>query len=158
MCVLVVILESACCLGFQVQPIWCQWFELVDPVALSHLSQVCIRAPHLLYHHDSEVFQRVAWGVSYWLLSSSILYVTSVSVEVNVEGVLCFSHVLLLASSASNYVDDVAGLACCCNSYMEGLTSGGAFECLSSPDVSACKATFATTWTAPLVWFVVCWL
>ena len=39
-------------------------------------------------------------------------FVTSMSIEANVEGVLCLSHVLLPESSAFNYIDDVACLAC----------------------------------------------
>ena len=68
---------------------------------------------------------------SYWFLCSILFDVTAVSVEVDMEGILCFSHVLLLASSAFNKIDDIAGLAGGCSSYMEGLASGGANKCIT---------------------------
>ena len=36
-----------------------------------------------------------------------------------------FLHILLLASSALDKIDDIAGLAGGCSLYMEGLASGG---------------------------------
>ena len=127
----------------------------MDPVALFFLRF----APELISTTMTVRSSREWPGVLKWAttgFSVRRFFVTSVCVEANVEGVLCLFHVLLPASSAFNYIDDVAGLACCCSSYVEGLTSGGAFECVSSLDVSASKAAFATTWTAPLVRFVVC--
>ena len=74
------------------------------------------------------------------------------------EGVLCLSHILLLASSAFDEVDDIARLAGSCSSYVEVLASGGACERLPSSDVLACEATSVVAWFAPLVWLVVYWL
>ena len=53
------------------------------------------------------------------------------------EGVLCFSPILLLASPALDEVDDIARLAGGCSSYMEGLASGGTLKRFPSPNVLA---------------------
>ena len=67
------------------------------------------------------------------------------------EGVLCLSHILLLASPALYEIDDITCLAGGCSSYMEGLASGGAHKCLHGTDVLACEAMLVTTWAAAMV-------
>ena len=76
----------------------------------------------------------------YWFLSIRVLDVTMVAIEADVEGVLCLSHILLLASPSPNEVDDIMCLARGVSSYMEGLTSGGAHKCFPGTDVLACEA------------------
>ena len=68
------------------------------------------------------------------------------SIEVDMEGIRCFSHILLLASPALDKIDDIAGLAGGCSSYMEGLASGGANKCLPRTNVLASEATSVATW------------
>ena len=89
---------------------------MVNPVALSLLPEVGVFALHLLNHHDGEVVCRVARGVEvgcYWFLEPLVADVTAMSIEADVEGILCFSHVLHLASLALNEVDDVPRFAGC---------------------------------------------
>ena len=77
---------------------------MVDPIAFSLLPEAGVPASHLLYGHDGKVTQGVSRDVEvgcYWLLSSLVL---AVSIEADMEGVLCFSHVLLLASPALDEV------------------------------------------------------
>ena len=61
----------------------------------------------------------------YWFLSSFVPDVPSMSIEADVEKVLGFSHILLLASSALDEIDDIVRLAGGCTSYVEGLAWGG---------------------------------
>ena len=71
----------------------------MDPVALSLLSEVRIFALHLLNHHDGQVICGVAQDVQmgcYWFLEFLVVDVTVMSVEADVERVLCLSHVLQL--------------------------------------------------------------
>ena len=85
----------------------------------------------------------MSWDVEvgcYWFLSTCVLDVTMVTIEADVEGVLCLSHILLLASPSLNEVDDITCLAGGCSLYMEGLDSGGARKCLPGTDVLACEA------------------
>ena len=69
------------------------------------------------------------------------------SIEVDVDGVLDFSHILLPTSPALDEIHDIARLAGGCSSYMEGLAGGSICECLPSPTVLACKATLVATWS-----------
>ena len=60
------------------------------------LPEAGFTASHLLYGHVGKVTQGVSWDVEvgcYWLLSSLVLDVTAVSIEVDIEGVLRFSHI-----------------------------------------------------------------
>ena len=88
----------------------------------------------------------------YWFLISFVPDVPLMSIEVNVEGILGFSHILLLATSALDEIDDIAHLAGGCTSYVEELACGGTCKRLPSPKVLTCKATSVATWTAPMVW------
>ena len=63
------------------------------------------------------------------------------------QGILCFSHVLLLAFSALDKID-----AGGCSSYMEGMASGGTNKCVQmSWQVWHCWLP----WAATVVWFAV---
>ena len=50
------------------------------------------------------------------------------------EEILCLSLILFLTSPALNEVDDIAGLAVGCSSYMEGLASGSTNKINVSPE------------------------
>ena len=72
---------------------------MVNPVALS---QVGFLPLHLLNHHDREVVCRVARGIemgSYWFLEPLVSDVTAVSIEVDMERVLCLTHVTTVCIS-----------------------------------------------------------
>ena len=119
---------------------------MVNAIAFS--LEAGVPASHLLYGHDGKVTQGVSQDVEvgrYWLLSSLVLDVTAVSIEADLEGVLCFSRILLLASPALYEVDDIARLAGGCSSYMEGLVSGGTLKCFPSLNVLACEAPSVAT-------------
>ena len=76
---------------------------MVDPVALPLRPEVEVPASHLFYDQDGEITEGMTRDVEvgiYWFLCSIILDVTAVSIEADVERILCFSHILLLASSA----------------------------------------------------------
>ena len=90
-------------LSFQIETAWCNWLKLVDPVAFPLLPEATVPASHLFYDQDGEITQGMPWDVEvgiYWFLCSIILDVTAVSIEADVERILCFSHILLLASFA----------------------------------------------------------
>ena len=62
-------------------------------------------ASHGFNHSHTEVVEGVVCAVEmcrYWLLHLPMLDVIAVSVEADVEGVLCLSHILLLAPPALN--------------------------------------------------------
>ena len=125
---------------------------MVDPVALSLLPEVWILILHLLGHHDREVevICGVVWGVemgSHWFLKLLVADVTVVSIEVDMERVLCLPHVLQFAFPALDEVDDIHRFAGCCCSYVVGANSGSAHE---SPDVLAGSALGVTALTASL--------
>ena len=66
----------------------------MDPVAFPLLPEATVPASHLFYDQDGEVPQGMSWDSemgSYWFLCSIILNVTVMSVEADVEGILCFS-------------------------------------------------------------------
>jgi len=87
-----------------------------DESSSSLLFEVGVLALHLLSHHDGEIVCRVAWGVEvscYWFLEPLVMDVTVMSIEADVEAILCFSHVLHLASLALNEVDDVPRFGGC---------------------------------------------
>ena len=88
---------------------------------------------------NPETVQGVAWAVkmvSYWFLCPPVCNVVSMSIEADVEGVLCFSNVLLSALPAFDQVDHIPCLAGSCSTYVEGLVDGCApkvgtrLECL----------------------------
>ena len=97
---------------------------MVNPIALSPLPEVWILVLHLLDHHDREVICGVARGVemgSHWFLEPLVADVTAVSIEADMERVLCLPHVLQFAFPALDEVDDVPRLAGCCCSYVVGV-------------------------------------
>ena len=76
--------------------------------------------------------------------------VTAVSIEADMERVLCLPHVPQFAFSVLDVVDDVPCLAGCCCSYVVGTGSGSAHESILRSDVLAGSASRVTTWTASL--------
>ena len=125
----------------------------MNPVAFSLLSEVWVLVLHPFDHHDREVIYGVPWGVemgSHWFLELLVANVTVVSIEADMERVLCLPHVLQFAFSALDEVDDVPRLAGCCCSYVVGTASGSAHESILSPDVLAGSASGVTAWTASL--------
>ena len=110
---------------------------MVNPVALSLFPEVGFLPLHLLDHHDREVVCRVAQGVemgSYWFLEP-LADVTAVSIEVDMERVLCLPHVLQFAYPALDEVDNVSHLAGCCCSNVVGSADGSAHESVLGPDL-----------------------
>ena len=104
---------------------------MVNPAALSLFPEVGFLTLHLLDHHDREVVCGVARGVemgSYWFLEPLVADVTAVSIEADMERVLCLPHVLQFAYPALDEVDNVSRLAGCCCSYVVGAASGRAHE------------------------------
>ena len=126
---------------------------MVDPVAFSLLSEVWVLVLHPLDHHDREVIYGVSQGVemgSHWFLQLLVANVAAVSIEADVERVLCLPHVLQFAFPALDEVDDVPRLAGCCCSYVVGVAGGSAHESILGLDVLAGSASGVTTWTASL--------
>ena len=124
---------------------------MVDPVAFSLLSEVWVLVLHPLDHHDREVIYGVSWGVemgSQWFLKLLVANVTAVSIEADMERVLCLSHILQFAFPALDEVDDVPRLAGC--SYVVGTAGGSAHGTILGPDVLAGSASGVTAWTASL--------
>ena len=144
-------------LSFQTETSWCQWLQVVDPVALPLLPEIGVTASHLFCDQDGEVTQGMSQDVevgSYWFLCSVTFDVTAVSIEADMAGILCFSHILLLASSAFDKLYSwCAGLAGGCSPYVEGLASSGANKCIPRTDVLASEAMLVATWAATMVWF-----
>ena len=69
----------------------------------------------------------MAWAVevaSYWFLCPLVRDVVAMSIEADVEGVLCLPNVLLSALPAIDQVDHVPCLAGGRSSYIEGLVHG----------------------------------
>ena len=100
---------------------------MVDPVAFSLLSEVWVLVFHPLDYHDREVIYGVSRGVemgSQWFLEFLVANVTAVSIEADMERVLCLPHVLQFAFLALDEVDDVPRLAGCCCSYVVGAAGG----------------------------------
>ena len=55
-------------------------------------------------------------------------------IKADVEEILCLSLILLFTPPALSEVDDIAGLAVGCSSYMEGLASGSTNKINVSPE------------------------
>ena len=72
------------------------------------------------------------------------------SVEADMERVLCLSHVLQFALPALDEVDDVARLAGCCGLYVVGVAGGGAHDSVLGLDVLAGSTLRVTAQTASL--------
>ena len=87
---------------------------------------------------------------SHWFLELLVADVTAVSIEADMERVLCLHHVLQFAFPALDEVDDVPRLAGCCCSYVVGAAGGSAHESILGPDVLAGSASGVTAWTASL--------
>ena len=103
----------------------------MDPVAFSLLSEVWVLVLHPLDHQDREVIYGVSRGVkmgSHWFLELLVANVTAVSIEADMERVLCLPHILQFAFPALDEVDDVPRLAGCCCSYLVGTAGGSAHE------------------------------
>ena len=126
---------------------------MVDPVALSLLSEVWVLVLHFLDHHDREVICGVSRSVemgSHWFLELLVADVTAVSIKADMERVLCLPHVLQLAFPALDEVDDFPRLSGCCCSYVVGAAGGRAHESILGPDVLAGSALGVTARTASL--------
>ena len=87
---------------------------------------------------------------SHWFLQLLVANVAAVSIEADMERVLCLPHILQFAFPALDEIDDVPRLAGCCCSYMIGTASGSAHESIFGPDVLAGSASGVIAWTASL--------
>ena len=76
----------------------------------------------------------------YWFFELLAADVAAVSIKADVERVLRLSHVLQLAFSALDEIDDVPRFAGCCCSYVEGTARGGAYKSVLGQDVFAGSA------------------
>ena len=68
----------------------------------------------LLYDHDGQVpkgMSRLVEVVGYWFLQSLVGNIRPVSIEANVEAILCLTNILLLAHFALNQIDQVVCFA-----------------------------------------------
>ena len=74
------------------------------------------------------------------------------------EGVLCFSNILLSALPAFNQADHVPCLAGSCSTYIEGLVGGCAPKVGSRLDVAEGEAASGATGTASTCWLESGWL
>ena len=107
---------------------------------LSLVPEVSVCTLHLLNHHDGVVICGVAWGVEidgYWFLDPLVADIVAVSIEVDMEWILCLLHVLQFTFPALDEVDDVPCLAGYCCSYVVGAASSSAYESVLGPDVLA---------------------
>ena len=93
------------------------------PVAFPSSSQAFVKASHDFKDCNPEIFQGMAWAVemaSYWFLCPPVCDVVAMSIEADVEGVLCLPNVLLSALPAFDQVDHVPCLSGGCSMYVEG--------------------------------------
>ena len=77
---------------------------MVDPVAFLLLPEVGVPASNLFYGEVTQGLPRDVEEGSYWFFFFLVLDVASF--EMNVDGILCSSRILLLASSALDKMDD----------------------------------------------------
>ena len=97
----------------------------------------------------------MAWAVemaSYWFLCPPVCDVVAMSVEADVDGVLCFSNVLLSALPAFDQVDHVPCLTGGCSTYVEGLFRGRTLEVGARLDMAAGEAVSGATRVASTGW------
>ena len=121
----------SCLLRVKVHALCVQRSELLYPVAIPSSSQVFVKASHNFKDCNPEIVQGVARAVemaSYWFLCPPVFDVIAMSIEADVEGVLCLPNVLLMALPAFDQVDHVPYLAGCCITYVEGLFGGSNSE------------------------------
>lgn len=112
-------------------------------------------APHGFNHSHAEVVKGVVCAVKmccYWLLHPPMQDVAAVSVEADVEGVLCLPHVLLLALPALNEVDYILCLAGGHGTYVKEAAVGCAVDSGAFLDVVAGAASSAVTAPASSCW------
>ena len=118
----------------------------MNPVAFSLLSEVWVLVLHSFDHHDREIIYGVPRGVemgSHWFLELLVANVTVVSIEADMERVLCLPHVLQFAFPALDEVDDVPRLAGCCCSYVVGSASGVTAWTASLHELGNCQVSLA---------------
>ena len=85
------------------------------------------------------------WAAIYWLRCPPECDVITMAIQVDIEGILCLSHVLHMTLLVLNQVDDILGFVSGRGSYMESLSSGCAPDGGACLDVVAGKAALAAT-------------
>ena len=99
----------------------------------------------------------MAWVVemaSNWFLCPLVCDVVAMSIEADVEGVLCLSNVLLSAFPALDQVDHVPCLAGGRSSYVECLVSGCTSKSGAYLDMAAGEAASGATGATYFHWLV----
>ena len=85
-------------------------------------SQAFVKASHDFKDCNPENVQGMAWAVemaSYWFLCPLVCDVVAMSIETDVEGVMCLPNVLLSALPAFDQVDHVPCLSGGCSMYIK---------------------------------------
>ena len=103
----------------------------------------------------------MAWAVemaSYWFLCPLVRDVIAMSIEADVEGVLCLSNVLLAALPAIDQVDHVPCLAGGRSSYIECLVRGCTWKSDARLDMAAGEAASGATGATSTGWLESGWL
>ena len=73
---------------------------MIDPKAFPLLPQAVILASHGFNYQDAEVPKGVAGTIKmgcHWLLYPPVCNVIAMAIHADMNGILCFSHILLLA-------------------------------------------------------------
>ena len=82
----------------------------------------------------------------------------AMAIQTDMEGILCFFHILLLVLLALDQVDQILGLASGCSSYMEDLSSGCTPDGGTSMDAVAGEAALTSKQAASPCWLKEGWL
>ena len=118
-------------------------------------SQAFVKASHDFKDCNPEIVQGMACAVemaSYWFLCPPVCDVVAMSIETDVEGVMCLPNVLLSALPAFDQVDHVPCLSGGCSMYVEGLFRGRTSEVGACLDKVAGEAASGTTRVVSTGW------
>ena len=149
---------TSCLLRVKVHALWVQRSELFYPVAFLSSSQAFIKASYDFKDCNPEIVQGMAWAVEMASYCPPVCDVIAMSVEADVEGVLCLPNILLLVLPAFDQVDHVPCLAGGCSTYVEGLFRGRTSKSGARLDMAADEAASGATGATSTGWLESGWL
>ena len=105
-----------CGLWIDIQSLWGQRSESLDPVALFRFAMTGLFPVNLFYYKNRKILQGIAFRVkmsSHWFFQTSMFNIRSIAIHSYVERIHCFSRILFITFCTFDHMDNIGCFTIC---------------------------------------------